>query len=56
MAVDRMVKACHKCKQYIELGNTYESMQKEHDFDQKHRGHPLQVVRLSEIQNYYKPV
>ena len=30
-------------------------MQKEQKFDREHRGHPTQVVRISEVQEYYKP-
>jgi len=56
MAIDRMVKACHKCRIYIEIGNTYELVKKEQKFDQEHRGHPVQIVRISEVQEYYKPV
>ncbi len=51
-----MVKACHRCRVYITIGNTYEAMQKEKGFDREHRGHPTQVVRISEVQEYYKPV
>ena len=50
-----MVKACHSCRVYMELGSTYEIMQKEKRFDGKHRGHPVQVVRISEVQEYYQP-
>lgn len=53
---DRNVKACHKCRVYVTIGNTYELGQKEKGFDRQHRGHPTQVVRLSEVQEYYKPV
>lgn len=56
MAIDRMVKACHKCRIYIEIGSTYDIVQKERIFDRDHRGHPVQVVRVSEIQEYYKAV
>ncbi|MHA1264279.1 MAG: hypothetical protein ACTSRS_03510 [Candidatus Helarchaeota archaeon] len=52
---DRMVKACHKCRVYISIGNTYELVQKEKQFDREHRGHPTQVVRISEVKEYYKP-
>lgn len=53
---DRMVKACHKCRTYITIGNTYELVQKEQKYDREHRGHPTQVVRISEVQEYYKCV
>ncbi|NVM55114.1 MAG: hypothetical protein HWN66_15520 [Candidatus Helarchaeota archaeon] len=53
---DRMVKACHRCRVYISIGNTYEIIQKEQKFDREHRGHPTQVVRISEILEYYKPI
>ncbi|MHA1131755.1 MAG: hypothetical protein ACTSQI_00160 [Candidatus Helarchaeota archaeon] len=55
MAADRMVKACHRCRIWIELDSSYESQKKEQRFDREHRGHPVQVVRISEIQKYYKP-
>lgn len=56
MAVDRMLKACHRCRLYIELGSSYQQMQKEKDFDRQHRGHPTQVVRASEVQEHYKKI
>ncbi len=56
MAIDRMVKACFKCRVYIEIGNTYELMKKEQRFDQEHRGHPVQVVRISEVKEHYQLV
>jgi hypothetical protein len=51
---DRMVKACHRCRSYMEIGNTYDLIQKEQKFDREHRGHPCQVVRLSEVKEFYK--
>ncbi len=54
MGLDRMVKACHKCRIYIEIGDNYQQMQKEKNFDREHKGHPTQVVRISEVQEYYK--
>ncbi len=56
LELDRMVKACHKCRIYMSIGNTYELLQKEQKFDREHRGHPVQVVRVSEIQEYYKQI
>ena len=40
----------------MEIGNTYDLVQKEQKFDREHRGHPVQVVRLSEVKDYYKRI
>ena len=56
MALDRTVKACHRCRVYMEIGNTYQFVQREGQFDREHRGHPVQIVRISEVQEYYKRI
>ena len=47
-----IVKACHICKEYIIIVETFRAQMREKEFEKAHKGHPVGTVNLSEVAAY----
>jgi hypothetical protein len=48
-----IIKACHSCREYVRLDASFEAQKLERAFDNRHRGHMVQVVQLNEVKDKY---
>ncbi len=47
-----VARACHKCKEYVQVFDTVEGQQRVRAFEAGHKGHPLGTVSLDEVMSY----
>ena len=47
-----LVRACHKCKTYIDIVETYDGQQFVRQFEKDHRGHPLSTLNIEDLPQY----
>ncbi len=47
-----VVRACHKCKLYVQMDESLEGKKRVKAFDINHRGHPLGMVNQDEVESY----
>src|SRR5271157_4470067 len=45
-------RVCHKCREYVETGETFEVQRVIRAFEQDHKGHPVGNADLDEVESY----
>jgi len=45
-------RVCHKCREYVETGETFETQRVIRAFEQDHKGHPVGNADLDEVESY----
>ncbi len=47
-----VVRACHQCKEYVQVFDDFESQVRVRAFERDHKGHPVGTVSLGEVESY----
>ncbi len=47
-----VVRACHKCREYVPVIDTVEGQRRVKAFEATHRGHPIGMVAFDEVGSY----
>ncbi|HMF33001.1 MAG TPA: hypothetical protein VKK79_16375 [Candidatus Lokiarchaeia archaeon] len=52
VTITDVVRACHKCREYVPIGDSYPEQAAVRAFDGNHAMHPVQTVADSEVRTY----